>query len=304
MTSIFIQIPAYRDFELPHTVADAIAKASGDIKISFGIHNCILFKGETTVQHLQSNFAKINYIESIAPNNIGLQKARKIANEMYNGEEYYLQIDSHMRFVKNWDIINIENLNNAKKIGIQKPLITMYPATYGYNENGKEFGLDNAGYIGTISFKENPGQFKSTLLPTQTATPIEDGCLYTPSVSGGYIFTTGGFSLITPNEKIAFWGEEPLIAARAFTHGFTLIVPDEHTIWHLYGSNQQFKFTRRYHPWSDFPELWNSMYKQSMDEYKRIFSERVIGPEALGNVRTLEEYEQFSGLNFATGKIS
>lgn len=303
MKSIFVQIPAYRDFELNNTVNDAINKASGMTKISFGIHNCVLFEGETNVKTEEKYWVDIRYEESIAPKNIGLQNARYIANEMYDREDYYIQIDSHMRFLENWDIVLIDNLAFAKQVGIVKPLITMYPSAYNYTDENLNH-INTEGYIATIKFTENPKQFKETLLPSQTATPIEEGCMYTPSVSGGFIFTTGDFAKIKPNRKIAFWGEEPLTAARAFTHGFSLIAPQQHVVSHLYASNQPFSKMRRHHAWADFPQEWEKLNDISLTEYKKIFTERVVGEGALGTVRTLEEYEEFSGLDFRTGSIA
>jgi len=75
-------------------------------------------------------------------------------------------------------------------------------------------------------------------------------------------------------------------------------------VWHLYHSGQPFYKVRRHHVWADYPELWATMDVQSREEYQRIFKDRVIGPEALGSERTLEEYEEFSGLNFKTGTIT
>ena len=88
MSSIFIQIPSYRDWELPKTVSDAIKKASGQHELHFGIHNCLLFSGEIVKPESTVEWAQVSYQESIAPNNIGLQMARYIDNEFYDGEDY------------------------------------------------------------------------------------------------------------------------------------------------------------------------------------------------------------------------
>ena len=302
--SIFVQVPAYRDYELPKTIENVVSSSSGETLISFGVHNCVLFPREVTVKIEQPQWVKIHYAESIAPTNIGLQRARNLANQFYDGEDYYLQIDSHMRLIKNWDKILIEDLSIIEQYGVQKPLMTMYPSDYGYDDDGKEVNMHNTNYFTEISFKENKAQFEETLIPSQTAVMARKNCLFTPSVSGGFIFTTGEFSLVTPNPKIAFWGEEPLIAARAFTHGFTLVIPPTSVASHLYASQQPFAKMRRHHAWADFPQEWASIQEESMNEYTKIFTERVVGEYAFGPKRTLAEYEEFSGLNFATREIT
>ena len=303
MSSIFIQIPSYRDWELPKTVSDAIKKASGQHELHFGIHNCLLFSGEIVKPESTVEWAQVSYQESIAPNNIGLQMARYIANEFYDGEDYYLQIDSHMRFVKDWDLKAIKIINDYISDGIKSPLITMYPPSYSYAEDGVAEILDNFNNLTRILFTENPKQFKDTLIPTQTAHRIPDGCVYTASTSGGFIFTLGSFANIKPNQKIAFWGEEPLIAARAFTHGFDLVIPTEYLAYHLYASNQSFEKIRRNHVWRDFYKEWQPLVALSNIEYKTIFTENRVGLTGFGGKRTLNDYGEFAGLDFTTGEV-
>ena len=302
MASIFIQIPAYRDFELPKTIKDAVTKASGNNTITFGVHNCVLFDGEVSVNYVDT---KIKIAQSIAPQNIGLQKSRKIANNFYDGEDFYLQIDSHMRFVADWDKLLIKNINTYKSAGMYKPLITMYPGVYQYLDDGTE----EIQYLknwkpNTMCFCEDTTQFESTLIPKQTATTAGDGCMFTYSVSGGFIFADGSFSQIIPNEKIAFWGEEPLTAARAFTHGYDIVMPMQETLFHLYNSQLPFSKTRRHLAWTDFPKEWAELLEKSQVEYKSIFTENIIGDASLGKERTLKEFMDFSGLNFYDKTIS
>ena len=304
MASIFIQIPAYRDFELPLTVSDCIRKASGKNQLHFGIHNCISFPEEVTLSNSTEVYAKISCSISIAPENIGLQQSRYIANEFYDGEDYYLQIDSHMRFVENWDTILIEGILKYQEMGLPKPLMTQYPPTYGYDDDLKEREIVVTDFYQCgIWFGDNVRQFEDTLIPTQMAMVMSDNCGFISSVSGGSIFTVGEFAKIKPNPKIAFWGEEPLIAARAFTHGFDLVMPFAHSMFHLYHSQQPFEKVRRHHVWQDHPEIWAKMDAESKEEYRKIFENREIGEFALGIERTLDEYEEFAGLDFRNRKI-
>ena len=46
---------------------------------------------------------------------------------MWDGEEYYLQIDSHSRFVKHWDS---KLVRLAKKVDSPKPLFSSAPAAF------------------------------------------------------------------------------------------------------------------------------------------------------------------------------
>lgn len=310
MKSIFIQIASYRDLDLPNTVKDAISQSSGKYSLHFGIHNCAIEDPEFSNGFQDLQGARITELRSVAPWNIGAQTARYWANKMYSEEDFYLQVDAHSRFKKNWDDIFVRTLEYYQELGIKKPLISQYPAAFSYDENMNEVftpsrEAENPGYFSTrISFHEKPEQFDESLIPSQMAMPSPPMCGFTYSVSAGLIFTLGEFAEIEPNPKIAFWGEETLIAARAFTHGFDLVTPLQDIVWHLYHSGQSVERVLRKHAWHDFAEQWSVLDMLSRQEYKSIMRNRTVGRYALGSERSLDEYEQFAGLDFRTGKIT
>jgi hypothetical protein len=296
--SVFVQIPAYRDWELSATVRDAVAKASGDNLIRFGIHNCALPEDDIPLNFGDAN---VRIVHSVAPQNIGVLRSRKIANSLYDGETYYLQTDAHMRFVAGWDKLLVDDYNMYQRCGVNKPLITQYPGDYQYDNPPNH---DDPPFMETtLCFCEHQQQFAETLIPGQKAVAASSGCHFHYSVSGGFIFTGGDFASITPNEKIAFWGEEPLIAVRAFTHGYDILTPTRFVLWHLYASGRSFEHIRRHHVWQDFPDLWRQLDAESKAEYKSILLDNRISDDGLGSERTLAEFEEFTGLDFRNRTI-
>jgi len=67
MSSIFIQIPSYRDFELNKTIASAVNNASSQNTLHFGIHQCLLFDSEIVINTNYPDWVKISSVDSIAP---------------------------------------------------------------------------------------------------------------------------------------------------------------------------------------------------------------------------------------------
>ena len=58
-------------------------------------------------------------------------KARHLAQQLWNGEEFYLQIDSHMRFVPAWDTKLKQMLHQAEHMSsLGKAVISSYPPAY------------------------------------------------------------------------------------------------------------------------------------------------------------------------------
>jgi hypothetical protein len=293
MASIFVQIASYHDFELPKTVYDAVRKSSGKHVICFGVHQTYIEDYQILIP-MVPNF---KMSESKAPKDIGVGRARHLANSSYAGQDYYLQVDAHTRFYQNWDDDLIRNILELQAKGVAKPLLTAYPSSYSYNNRLEEFS-DWDRSVTLISFQEKPDQFASTLIPSQLAVPSEGGVKQT-SVSAGFIFTLGEFAKIGFNQKIMFWGEEILIAARAFTHGFDLYIPNKQYIYHLYYDHTAvWQKNMRGHVWKDFPQEYEIKDRESKQEVFDILSNRRIGPEALGEERSLDEYGTWAGLDF------
>ena len=119
---IFIQIASYRDPQLVPTIEDMIAKAKNPENLVFGL--CWQYDETEPVDMFDNNpqfrVSKHHYSESQ-----GLGWARHITNTLYDGEEFTLQIDSHHRFVQDWDVIVLEDFNQALMVA-EKPIITTY----------------------------------------------------------------------------------------------------------------------------------------------------------------------------------
>ena len=299
MATIFVSISSYRDQELKPTILDIIEKSSGNHQITFGVHISYLEESEIDLPDLPN----IKYVASRVPENIGVGSGRYISHNFYNNEDFYLQCDSHSRFIKDWDEIAISSILDYKSQGISKPLLTMYPANYWYTDltfTKIETDIMDISYRTNISFKEKPEDFKNLRIPSQLAVPCENN-IFTKSVSAGCIFTVGPF--MAPNKDIAFWGEEILMGARAYTHGYDLMVPKQQFMYHLYYNWKNPEINRRKIFWQDFPDKFESMNKSSRDLIYMVLTEGLVGDGLLGTERTLSEYGIFAGLDFKNGEV-
>ena len=295
MKSIFIQLASYHDYELPKTIADAIDKASGEYQINFGVHHNYYEVDDIELPDLPN----VKIKRSKAPENLGMGISRVIAHNFYNGEDYYLQVDAHTRFRENWDKSYIEMLTAYQAQGFAKPLLTSYPKNYWYE--GDEVKADEGWGVTTISFEEDKERFMRERVPSQMAWTSPARNVFTRSVSGGSIFTVGPF--IKPNPEMHAFGEEILIAARAYTNGYDLLIPKQGQLAHLYYNHDNPPNNKRRMVWLDFPALAQSFEQRGGEELRRIFRENLIGEHHFGTERSLAEFEVFSGLDFATGIV-
>ena len=298
MSSIFVQIAAYQDYELPRTILDCIKNISEGNNVNFGIHLCYE-KDDIVMPDLKN----IKFEKSKSPKNLGVGIARNIANSFYDGEDYYLQIDSHTRFDKGWDELLINDYNAYKVEGC-KPLISSYPSGYKYVDyvavKDKNPNVVKADFERTESAKQ---LFKTSKFINQESSLNTDGNLFTKTVSGGSIFSDGSIASISPNVKMFNWGEEFLAAIRFYTHGYDLMLPSKQSIYHLYFNPEDPFSSQRVLPHINFPNENSLVYQQSNEELARILGGRIIGDQELGSERTLDEYGYYAGLDFTNYTI-
>lgn len=290
MSSIFVQLASYHDYELPRTIKDIIKKSSGKNKINFGVHLVYYEKDDIEIPNQEN----IKITSNLAPENIGVGNGRFLANKHYSGEDYYLQIDSHSRLDQDWDIELISCYEKYKNEGCN-PVLSAYPASYKYENYQIEYQnmpeIAVAGFVADQSFLHGYDLH-------QIALKNEDGNIFTKTISAGFLFSDGSISSIQPNRKIFFWGEESLTAIRLFTHGYDLMLPEKQVVYHLYYDHSDAVKNMRRQVAEDFYELYNKLSERSWQEISRIIENNVVGENELGSARTLKEYEAYSGVDF------
>lgn len=295
--SIFVQLPAYRDPELPKTL-DSLFK---NCKYPENVHAGICHQYEPNDEYINDlnkykNHPNVKIIDILYSKSKGLCWARNLINEtLYMGEKYYLQLDSHHRFAKDWDVELIEMLHSLND---PMALLTGYPYSY-FPEKEKE----NQEYKPDKNTLENiPFNFVTTtnhisIRPEHVYNvnaPIKARC-----VAGGFIFTFGHFVTTCPHDPYIFFSEEVPLSVRAYTYGYNLYHPHRQYVFHEYTRDDKPKI------WDDLGE-WTKIQPDSHNRTSCLLfgTPKIdLGKYGLGNVRTLEDYEHYSGIYFNKRKI-
>ena len=102
--TIFIQIASYRDPELVKTIEDCITNAKNPKNLRFGI--CRQYHPQDVFDNLDKykEDKRFRILDVLCEYSKGVCWARNQVQQLYEGEMYTLQIDSHMRFAPNWDV--------------------------------------------------------------------------------------------------------------------------------------------------------------------------------------------------------
>ncbi len=280
---IYIQIPAYRDKELSKTVMDLMKRAKHPERLRVAIawqHSRKEKLHKKVYAYDNVEILDIDYQDSQ-----GCNWARNLLQKRWNGEEYTLFLDSHHRFVKDWDVKLIAMYESLRSAGYKKPLITAYMPAYD-PENDPEARMK-------YPLKIYPLERDKGLLTKLTSYPIPNWKHLKKPFEAQYIslhflFARGSFNKeIVFDPDIYFFGDEVLTSVRAYTHGYDLFHPHVIIGWHLYDRK-----TRTPH-WNDHVN-WYEQEKKSFNKMKEIFTTYTKDCEMLlGNERSITDYETY-----------
>ena len=230
---IFVSIASYRDPEVINTILNAYTNAKNKNSIVFGVYLQDNKEDKidlsTLPKEINIKFTKVDWFKARGP----IFARYKIYKLFYNNELYYLQIDSHTRFVKNWD----EELTNMLQTLPVKSIISTYP-------NGYKIDNENL----NINQKMNVIKFKKI----KDGIPIFTSTREKLSKPKNNLFWAAGFSFsygfvfklikIDPYLKNLFWGEEFLMSLRLYTNGIKIFTPHKNIVFTLWSREHRHTF--------------------------------------------------------------
>lgn len=289
--TIFVSVASYRDSDCIETVRNLFEMADKPERVWVGIceqnetgkEGCV--PGEFKYWHRVRRIT-IPHKEAKGPT-----YARYLCSTLYRGETYFMQIDSHTRFIKKWDSACIREL---KKCPSEKAVLSHYPHDWSVHEEG-----------GGSKTKEVPvlckSKFDSNGVLTFEAASIEAGAKPkpVPFTSGGFVFGPG--TMLTevpydPDLPFVFQGEEIAYSARLWTSGYDFFTPTENIVFHQYGRETAPKF------WNDMPE-YDAIMQKSLKKVRGMLDGSVApAKHGLGTARSLQEYWKFAGVDIQAKK--
>jgi len=293
---IFVQIASYRDPELENTIKSMIENAKKPNNLRIGI--CRQYHPEDGFDTLNDyrKDKRFRILDVLYSESKGVCWSRNQVQQLYEGEEYTLQIDSHMRFEKNWDDEFIKMVKQLQKKGFKKPLLTGYVSSFNPENDPAERVKEPWRMVFDRFIPEGAVFFLPETIPgwEKLKQPVT-----ARFYSAHFAFSVGQFSTeVQHDPEFYFHGEEISIAARAYTHGYDLFHPHKTLIWHEYTRKGRTK------QWDDDKD-WVNKNNLSHSKNRKLFSmdgevnDLDFGVYGFGTERTLKDYEIYSGLRFS-----
>lgn len=227
---IFVSIASYMDTQIFDTLKSLYEEVSNPNKVRVVVH--LQDTEEQYQKILELDYPNLEVIFTPNTETKGAVWARNRIKDKYNNEAYFLGIDSHSRFKKNWDLILI---NQYISIEEPKVILSTYPNHFDVPDLDKEYlNLPYNAPLVVDKFLSEEGpdnRLKMKNLPSLKDYQVVD----TNWVSAGFVFTKGEWvKKIKIPEQMVFSGEEDAQTYLSYLKGWNIKLTSEATIWHNY----------------------------------------------------------------------
>jgi hypothetical protein len=307
---IFVSIASYRDPEILRTVTNLINNSKYPKNIWIHIYEQNGTNDKSVSGLPQLLLDKSNVILETVPyeNAMGPNWARYLIQKKWDNEEYYLQIDSHTMFDKNWDTRLIKMLKELPDLSV----LTQYPPEYDlvtgkYDTKILRSGLYVEGIKVNDHFTRIQSEYHIGKPPNKPFKSQAWGACF--SFSKSNILRDAPYD---PYLFYLFFGEELDITLRLYTRGWTFWSPNESivftcfkrdhrkTIWGDHDKEKRKNIellarTRLYYKFGFNDQIKFILNKSFNKSFKLILKD--IEKFNLGTVRSLGDYEDFSGID-------
>ncbi len=329
--TMYIAISSFRDYRCPSTLYNIFSNAKHPERLSIGLimqmrqetkdKNCIkeyckLMKGQCLYQK------NIRSMEMSALDSKGPSFSRYLHSHMVKNEEFFLQIDSHMDFVKNWDEILFKEWGATNN---EYAILSTTPSDIALK--------DSKQHIGEIPYLCEAEFSQSGMIRNRPAASIFQAKSPILSPLWSSLFSFGRTHHIhrvppDPNLVHAYDGVEYGMLARLWTRGYDIYAPSKIIVYHDYDNRMGPEAARRENEKADgqakvTPVGWtdNGMspwHKRKMFEDSKLRLSTLLNlPDAdmspsaiaslanygLGSARTLQQLAEISGVDTRNKKI-
>ncbi len=287
---IFVNIACYRDPECTPTIRDLFAKARYPDQINVGVIMQTLPSDGIDVAR---DHVVVGHVD--ASKSMGVCWARALGYQLWHGEQFVLQIDSHMRFAPNWDVLLLAQLAACPS---RKPLLTTYPPGY---EPPDDLISHKPAFLAAKAFGVGGVLLQQAVMEPTPTTPKP-----TAFVAAGFLFGPAAWIREVPYDpRLYFHGEETTLAARLWTNGWDFFGPTEAIIWHQYAKVERARHWEDARQWGELDALSLARVRQLLGMPPAPGDTPVdLSGYGLGSVRTLDQYQTMSGINFRDQTIA
>ena len=304
--TLFISIAAYCDPLLAFTLRSAFNQASYPGRLRFGVVEQVApGQGlQLTDDWLprQARWLQLPALQARGP-----CWARALAMTLYQGEDWFFQIDSHTWFEPGWDERLLHWAHHCRALN-PRHLISCYPNPFTMTAGEPSAQVVGPQVLAHVVSEASQFADDHPVLMFEGVPVASEQPVLGLHVGAGCLLAPGRVVQELPYDpQLYFHGEEQAFALRAWTRGWDIFHIPRMPVYHQYHAAGQ--APRPLH-WS--PEL-DSQRAQRSAELTALANERLaallwrgedLGLYGLGRERSLADYADFSGIDYAGRRIA
>ncbi|WP_425154841.1 GlcNAc-transferase family protein [Candidatus Palauibacter sp.] len=265
MADVHVQIPSLNDPETPKTVRSLLDRPGLAVRVTVILQSDDAALREAVVRA----GADVRWVRLAKSRGCGW--ARVLAAAAWDGEPWVMGVDAHTLAEPGW----AANLaREAEQVG--RGVLTTYPTNWGQPVRPTVMRLnkwprpERPSFIGQVVDPGSPSPSRAW--------------------AAGFWFAPAEWQREVPPDPAAHYGTaEHLTAVRTWTNGWDLFHPGVAIVQHRYSRGDRTMW------WTD-REGWHAPLAAAQKLAAAVLAEGATGPYGLGTVRTLSEWEAWSGM--------
>ena len=266
MKTIFVSIASFIDPDFSNTIKDCIDKAKYPDRVRIGLF--LQDEREVFESYSHPNVDKLTCLPDIAEG-CGWSRNR-IMQQLYNNEDYFLLVDSHSRFEKDWDVKYTQLLDNAPS----KCVLSSFPRHFEFDEDYETYSIRDKSTIYVPNEIPFVGNFKGPH-KQKIATKQYERVM---NISGGNTFGPGSIVEALTIKDFKYYGhqEQEIYSLLLYKNGYDIYAVKDNLIWHKYFVHGKDNYRQVYVEkkgkidfWPDLKEYGSNLRSHSswLDEY-------------------------------------
>ncbi|MEN9890047.1 MAG: hypothetical protein RLY78_342 [Pseudomonadota bacterium] len=303
--TVFLSVAAYCDPLLAFTLRSAISQARHPSRVRIGI---VEQQWPQQQLRLEARWARdaLRWLRVDPLQARGPCWARAMAMTLYQGEDWFFQIDSHTWFEPGWDERLIDWGQRCAALN-PRHLISCYPNPFVLVDDQPSARPVTARVLahvvqGQRAFEADHPVLMFEGVPVETEAPVPGF-----HVGAGCLFAPGRIVQELPYDPfLYFHGEEQALALRAWTQGWDIFHVPGMPVYHLYHLGGQAPRPLHWSPEHDARRSQCSAELTAAAERRLaalLWGGADLGVYGLGRTRSLADYAAFSGIDYPARRI-